>query len=107
MTIEIGLTSEMIDAFEFSAGECAGISVREGLIAFLAELQKSYAIRWVGPHPDVEIRLARTNYAPGIPNRWKVEADAPLHSTSDEDLAAALMWVRILAERIEREQVHR
>ena len=53
------------------------------------------------------IKLERTDYAPGIPNEWHVECESPLHSTTHWDLDMALLVVKILAERIEREQVHR
>lgn len=53
------------------------------------------------------ISLERTDYAPGVPNEWHVTCKDPLHSTTHRDLDTALLVIRVMAERIEREQVHR
>jgi hypothetical protein len=54
----------------------------------------------------LELKITRTDYAPGIPNEWRVEW-GDQHSTGHRSVEDVLLMVRVILERIEREQVHR
>lgn len=53
----------------------------------------------------ITVTVTRTDYAPGVENLWKI--DGRNTSTYARSIPEALLWVRVIMERIENEQVYR